>query len=49
MNKICTVRKEGGSRVITISKIIPEDWIIVELTKIRKTDSTITVKINKVK
>ena len=47
--KVNMVRKEGGSRVLSISKVLPPDWIAVVLTVVKKTESFVTVKIEKVK
>jgi len=49
MGKINTIRHEGGSRVIAISSVLPKDWQVVELTKIKGNNSSVTIKINKVK
>ena len=49
MNKLKAIRKEGGSRVISITNIIPADWIFVELVIIKTTKDVVTLKINKVK
>jgi len=43
------VRREGGSRVLAVSKVIPEGWIAVEIVIIKATPNTIIVKIDKVK
>ena len=49
MNKLRAIRKEGGSRVITITHIIPVDWTFVELVVIKTTKDVVTLKVNKVK
>ena len=43
------VRREGGSRVLSVSKVIPKEWIAVEMVVIKATSDIITVKIEKVK
>jgi len=48
MTKIFVVRREGGSRIVAITKIIPADWIIVEMSVVKTMDSTVTVEIKKV-
>ena len=48
-NKLKAIRKEGGSRVISITHIIPTEWIFVELEVIKTTKNVVTLKINKVK
>lgn len=49
MIKIKMIRHEGGSRVLTVSDIIPEDWIAVETKVTKRINGAITVKIEKVK
>lgn len=49
MSKINMIRREGGSRVLSVSKIIPVEWVAVEMKVTRATSSAITVKIEKVK
>lgn len=49
MNRINTVRKEGGSRVIAVSKILPLDWTMVDITITKSTREAVYVKIEKVK
>ena len=44
-----TIRKEGGSRVISITHIIPVEWTFVELVIVKTTKDVVTLKINKVK
>jgi len=39
------VRRSGYSRVISISKIIPEDWLYVRLTPLNRTDKSVEVLI----
>jgi len=43
------VRKEGGSRVISVTTIIPSDWKAVALKTIRGTKTSITIKIERIK
>lgn len=49
MGKTMVVRKEGGSRVVTLTEMIPADWRLVEVIVIDKGYDTVTVKINKVR
>ena len=49
MSKIHMVRKEGGSRVISITNVIPLDWRAVELKLIKGTKTSITIKIERIK
>lgn len=49
MTKIFVVRREGGSRVLSMTKVLPKDWLAVEISVIKKTDGCITMKIEKVK
>ena len=49
MSKINMIRKEGGSRVMTITKVIPSKWIAVDIEIITITSNYVTLKINKVK
>lgn len=48
MGKINTVRREGGSRVVAIDSI-PKDWRYVEISTTKKSDDSLTIKINKVR
>ena len=48
-SKLRAIRKEGGSRVISITHIIPMDWIFVELEIIKTTNNAVTLKVIKVK
>ena len=49
MAKIITVRREGGSRVLAVTKIIPIEWQYVILTVKKQRNSVILVEIEKVK
>lgn len=49
MGKINMIRKEGGSRILAVSNVIPKDWEVVELKVIKQTKKVITVNIEKVK
>lgn len=49
MSKINMVRREGGSRVLSVSKVIPVSWTAVELVLIKSTKKSIMLRINKVK
>lgn len=48
MSKINMIRKEGGSRIVCVTSIIPKTWRVVELTKVKEKDSTILVEFKKV-
>ena len=48
MNKLKAIRKEGGSRVISITNIIPADWIFITVEIVKITKDIVTLKINKV-
>ena len=43
------IRREGGSRILAVSSILPKDWIAVELEVVKQTKKVITVNIEKVK
>ena len=49
MAKINMVRREGGSRVLSVSKVIPKNWIAVEMEVVKASKSTVIVKIIKVR
>jgi len=49
MSKIYKIRKQGGSRIIAISSIIPDNWEIIEMKTGKKTKEAITVIISKVR
>ena len=49
MTKINMVRREGGSRVVSMSKIIPPEWIAVEMEITKVSPNFVIVKIEKVK
>ena len=49
MTKINMVRREGGSRVVSMSKIIPPEWIAVEMQVTKSNEYYIIVRIEKVK
>lgn len=49
MGKINMIRKEGGSRVVSISSAIPESWRAVEIEVVKKVDSSVIIKFKKVK
>lgn len=48
MSKLYMIRKEGGSRVMTVSKIVPKEWLAVTATIVRKSNRSVTVKFEKV-
>ena len=49
MTKINMVRREGGSRVLSVSRIIPLDWVAVEMEVTKAGKQTIVVRIDRVK
>ena len=49
MAKINMVRREGGSRVISITRVIPLDWLAVDIEVVKTTKNVVTLKINRVK
>lgn len=50
VEKLRTIRKEGGSRVLVVTDLIPVDWSYVncKIVKSNNNDNSITVKIKKV-
>ncbi len=43
------VRKEGGTTILSLGRLIPEGWKIVKLTKVGELpDKVVTVQIEKV-
>jgi hypothetical protein len=49
MSKLIIIRNEGGSRVISITSVIPKDWQAIEITQTKKSNDSVTLKIDKVK
>ena len=49
MTKLNTIRREGGSRVLAVSRVIPAGWEAVELIVIKSTKDCITLKVERVK
>lgn len=49
MSKFKVIRKEGGSRVLAVTDIIPKGWTVVETSVRKLTNSCVVVKIDKVK
>lgn len=49
MPKIKTIRREGGSRVLTVTNFIPKDWQAVIVSKVKKSNDIITVVFEKVR
>ena len=47
-NKLITIRKEGHSRVIAVTKILPENWIYATVKTIKETETSVTIKFDKV-
>lgn len=48
MGRFCVIRKEGGSRVLTITKLLPSDWVGVNIDKVKENKRSVTLKIEKV-
>ncbi len=50
MGKIKVIRKEGGSRIISITGLVPSDWEIITIDVVKtNTKDKITLEINKIK
>ena len=49
MSKINMVRREGGSRVLSVSRVLPKDWEAVTMSVMKKSSAFVVVKIEKVK
>lgn len=49
MAKIKTIRREGGSRILAVTDIIPVDWIAVIVVKTKQSNNTVIVTLEKVK
>ena len=47
-NKVHVIRKEGGSRIVAVTKIIPTTWNIVSIVPINETKDSVTIRIDKV-
>ena len=45
--KLQKVRKEGASRVIAVTKFLP-DWLLVRVTTVKKNETSVTVRFDKV-
>jgi len=41
------VRREGHARVLSLSKVIPEDWLYVRITPLNRTENSIELLIEK--
>jgi len=41
------VRREGHARVLSLSKVIPEDWLYVRITPLNRTDNSVELLIEK--
>lgn len=42
------VRREGSSRVVSITKVIPKDWQSVIISKVKETKNIVTAKFERV-
>lgn len=49
MTKVKTIRREGGSRVMVVTDIIPIGWQAVVLVKAKQKNGLVTVILEKVK
>ena len=49
MPKIKTIRYEGGSRVLAVTDIIPQNWQAITVVKVKQKNNIITVTLEKVK
>lgn len=49
MNKIKTIRQEGGSKVMTVTNILPKEWAIVEVVKKSIKGDKVTVTFERVR
>jgi hypothetical protein len=49
MSSLLTIRKEGGSKVLVVTKLLPPSWCFVEVKKIAETKRVVTLQIIKVK
>ena len=49
MPKIKTIRREGGSRIIAITNVIPIGWQVVAVVKTKQKGNTITVTFERVR
>ena len=49
MSKIKMIRKEGGSRVITLPKEFPQDWRAIEIIVIMVSSDKVALQFDKVK
>jgi len=49
MGDIFIVRKEGGSRVISITKVLPKEWKVIEIETTKKKEDYLTLKVKRVK
>ena len=49
MSKINMIRREGGSRVLAVTKVIPLNWQVVDIEIIKLTKDLVTLKIRRVK
>ena len=49
MRKIKMVRREGGSRIMAVSDVIPKSWEAVETEVTKESKTAITIIIKKVR
>lgn len=49
LSNIRYIRKEGGSKVLAIGHLLPEDWKVVECNKIEQKRGIVIIEVKKVK
>lgn len=47
--RLLSVRKEGGSRVLTVSSVLPRNWQLVEISVLKVLKSKVVIQIDKVR
>lgn len=48
-SKFAIIRKEGGSKILTLTKFLPEKWHAVNIITIEENEDAVILKIEKVK
>lgn len=49
MTRLNMVRHSGGSRIISVNKVIPPDWIALEMRVIKSSRDKIVVEFQRVR
>lgn len=49
MNHLYIIRREGGSRVVSMTKILPKTWQAIEIEKVKETKRTLTLIIKRLR